>query len=253
MASGARHRFRTRQTVRKRRRAPLAGAVPIGSANFSVSGFCAFHLAPVRLLWHGGAARLKKSFFILLGLIFALPLSSAEPGHDLFRVRTVRDTAGRAHQPGVAGGTRAVVFVFLGPECPISQRYVPELNRLASGPGTNGVEFFGVLAGQTMTRTQAVAFVKDYAIQFPVLFDEDLALARWLRPTHMPEAFVLRPDGDRLYRGRIDDWYQSPGKPRSVIQHRELRDAMDAARAGKMPRKLYAPPVGCYFEDWPGK
>ena len=194
---------------------------------------------------------MKKSFFIWFSLTWTLLLGGAEPGHDLFRVRTARDTTGRAHQLGVAGGTRAVVFVFLGPECPISQRYVPELNRLAAGQGTNGVEFFGVLAGQTMTRTQAVAFVKEYAIQFPVLFDEGLALARWLRPTHMPEAFVLKPDGDRLYRGRIDDWYQSPGKPRSVVEHRELRDAMDAARAGKMPRKFYAPPVGCYFEDWP--
>ncbi len=191
--------------------------------------------------------------WLLILISLTVLLGGAAPGHDVFRVRTARDTAGRAYQPGVASGTRAVVFVFLGPECPISQRYVPELNRLATGPGTNGVEFFGVLAGQTMTRTQAVAFVKEYAIQFPVLFDEGLALARWLRPTHMPEAFVLKPDGDRLYRGRIDDWYQSPGKPRAVIQHRELRDAMDAARAGKMPRKLYAPPVGCYFEDWPAK
>jgi hypothetical protein len=189
---------------------------------------------------------------LLVGLLAGLaPLAQAAPGHDVFRVRTARDTTGRAHQFGLAADTKAVVFVFLGPECPISQRYVPELNRLAAGQGTNGVEFFGIIAGQTMTRTQAAAFVKDYAIQYPVLFDEGLALARWLRPTHMPEAFVLKPDGDRLYRGRIDDWYQAPGKPRSVVQHRELRDAMDAARAGKMPAKFFAPPVGCYFEDWP--
>ena len=180
-------------------------------------------------------------------------LFAADTGHDVFRVRAARDTAGRAHQLGLSPETKAVVLVFLGPECPISQKYVPELNRLAEGRGTNGVEFFGVIAGQTMTRTQAATFVREYQIQFPVLFDDGLALARWLRPTHMPEAFVLKPDGDRLYRGRIDDWFQSPGKPRAVVQHRELRDAMDAARFGKMPVKFYAPPVGCYFEDWPAK
>lgn len=194
-----------------------------------------------------------KTWFFTLICLAVLTSGAAEPGHDVFRVRTGRDTAGRAHQFGIANGTKAVVFVFLGPECPISQRYVPELNRLAAGQGTNGVEFFGVIAGQSMTRTQAAAFVKEYQIQYPVIFDEGLALARWLRPTHMPEAFVLKPDGDRLYRGRIDDWYQSPGKPRAVVQHRELRDGMDAARAGKMPRKFYAPPVGCYFEDWPAR
>jgi hypothetical protein len=192
-----------------------------------------------------------KTWFLILISLAVLAGNAAGAGHELFRVRTARDTGGRAHQFGVSSDTKAVVFVFLGPECPVSQRYVPELNRLAAGQGTNGVEFFGVIAGQSMTRTQAAAFVKDYAIQYPVIFDEGLALARWLRPTHMPEAFVLKPDGDRLYRGRIDDWYQSPGKPRAVIQHRELRDAMDAARAGKLPRKFYAPPVGCYFEDWP--
>ena len=174
----------------------------------------------------------------------------AELGHDLFRVRGAPDAAGNARRLGEARGSKAVVFIFLGPECPISQRYVPELNRIAAGQGTNGIEFFGVVSGKSMTRTQAVTFVKEYAIQFPVLFDDGLSLARWLRPTHMPEAFVLKPDGDRLYRGRIDDWFESPGKARAVIQHRELRDALSAVIAGKAPPKSFAPPVGCYFEDW---
>lgn len=171
-------------------------------------------------------------------------------GHDVFRVRSGRDTAGRAHRLGEGAGTKAVVLVFLGPECPISQRYVPELNRIFA-MYTNGVEFYGVLAGKSMTRTQAVAFVKEYAIQYPVLLDERLPIASWLRPTHMPEVYVLKPDGDRVYRGRISDWYQSPGKARAAAQQHELRDALDAVLAGRTPAKSYAPPVGCYFEDWP--
>jgi hypothetical protein len=67
----------------------------------------------------------------------------------------------------------------------------------------------------------------------------------------MPEAFVLKRDGDVIYHGRIDDWYESPGKPRAVAQHHELRDALTAVLAGKSPPKIFAPPVGCYFEDWP--
>jgi hypothetical protein len=83
-----------------------------------------------------------------------------------------------------------------------------------------------------------------------VLFDDAGLFARWLHPTHVPEAFVLKPDGDVAYRGRIDDWYQAPGKPRAVVQHHELRDAIAAVRAGKAPPRLFAQPVGCYFEDW---
>jgi peroxiredoxin len=186
-------------------------------------------------------------------LLSAALLGAAENRHDLFRIRHAIDLDGQTHSLGEARSTKAVVFVFLGPECPISQRYVPELNRIALAQGTNTVEFFGVVAGQSMTRTQAVAFARDYAIKFPVLFDDELSLARWLRPTHMPEAFLLKPDGDVLYHGRIDDWYQSPGKPRVSAQHHELRDALAAVRAGKTPAKTFAPPVGCYFEDWPAK
>ena len=178
-------------------------------------------------------------------------LAAAESRHNLFRVRHATDVTGQIRRFGEASTTKAVVFIFLGPECPISQRYVPKLNRMATARDTNAVEFFGVVAGQTMTRTQALAFAKDYAIQFPVLFDDGLALARWLRPTHMPEAFVLKPDGDVVYHGRIDDWYQSPGKPRAAAQHHELQDALAAVVAGKSPRKIFAQPVGCYFEDWP--
>lgn len=184
-------------------------------------------------------------------LISAVLVTAAESGHDLFRVRRVKDLSGQTRHFGETPATKAVVFIFLGPECPISQRYVPKLNRLAAAQDTNAVEFFGVIAGQSMTRTQAIAFVKEYAITFPVLFDDGLALARWLRPTHMPEAFVLKPDGDVVYHGRIDDWYQSPGKPRAAPQHHELRDALTAVMAGKSPPRIFAQPVGCYFEDWP--
>jgi thiol-disulfide isomerase/thioredoxin len=193
-----------------------------------------------------------KQRFSLLLLSVAL-LAAAESRHDLFRVRRATDLARQTRRLGEAPATKAVVFIFLGPECPISQRYVPKLNRLAAAQDTNAVEFFGVIAGQSMTRTQAIAFAKEYAIQFPVLFDDGLALARWLRPTHMPEAFVLQRDGDVVYHGRIDDWYESPGKPRAAAQHHELRDALIAVVAGKSPPRIYAPPVGCYFEDWPAR
>jgi peroxiredoxin len=174
------------------------------------------------------------------------------PVPNLFRVRSATDCQGVTHQFGQTRSNKVVVLVFLGTECPISQRYVPELNRIAAGHKTNAVEFYGVVAGKTMTREKTAAFVKEYSIQFPVLFDDKLALARWLRPTHVPQAYVLKPDGDIVYRGRIDDGYESIGKPRAVVQHRELRDAIAAILAGRTPERLFARPVGCYFEELSG-
>jgi hypothetical protein len=176
---------------------------------------------------------------------------AAEPGHLLFRVREAADVNGRVHQLGGGKALQAVVLVFLGPECPISQRYVPELIRMAREQETNSIQFLGVISSPSTTRTQALAFTREYAIRFPVLFDEAGRLARWLHPTHVPEAFVLKPDGDVVYRGRIDDWYEAPGRARAVIRHRELRQAIDAVKSGNTPRKTFVRPVGCYFEEWP--
>jgi hypothetical protein len=67
----------------------------------------------------------------------------------------------------------------------------------------------------------------------------------------VPEAFVLKPDGDVVYHGRIDDGYDAPGKVRAVVRNRELRDALSALQAGRTPGKSFVRPVGCYFEEWP--
>ena len=234
-------------------RISAAHALPVlyGAAAASPCHAMDSPLAHTRALRHLSRTELKTSLHIFLFALATIVFATAQPAHDTFRVRRAVDVHGRSHSFPNSSQTKVVVFVFLGPECPISQRYVPELNRIAAEQKTNAVEFFGVVAGKTMTQTQALAFVKDYAIQFPVLFDEPLALARWLRPTHMPEAFVLKMDGDVVYHGRIDDWYESIGKPRASAQQHELRDAIAAVLAGKPPPKLFAPPVGCYFEDWP--
>lgn len=176
---------------------------------------------------------------------------AAEPVPNLFRVRTAIDVQGTTHQLGNASDAKATVFVFLGRECPLSQRYIPKLNGIAAEHKTNAVQFYGVIAERKLTRAKAATFAREYAIQFPVLFDDKLAIAQWLRPTHVPEAFVLKPDGDIVYRGRIDDWYESIGKARAVVRHHELRDGIAAVLAGRTPDRLFAPPVGCYFEELP--
>jgi hypothetical protein len=183
--------------------------------------------------------------------VFAIPCLAAGTTFTPFHVQQAADVDGRVHELGGRRDVKATVLVFLGPECPISQRYVPELNRIAAEKGTNAIQFYGVISSPSLARTQAVTFVSEYAITFPVLFDDAGRLARWLRPTHMPEAFVLNQDGKTVYHGRIDDWYESPGKPRAVVRNRELRDAISALQSGKAPRKSFVRPVGCYFEEWP--
>ena len=191
---------------------------------------------------------MKFLFRVLPWLAVCLAASvEAHPG--LLRVRTLLDSAGASHVFGANPATKMIVFVFLGPECPISQRYVPELNRIAAQRDTNSVEFYGVVSGHSTPRAEVNSFIHEYRIAFPVLVDDRLELANWLRPTHVPEAYVLKADGDLMYHGRIDDGYEAVGRQRTVVQHRELRDAMAAVLSGRTPPRMFAQPVGCYFEE----
>lgn len=187
---------------------------------------------------------MPRSLALLLAALLASPALVAEP----VRLPQLLDTAGTAHRMGENPDTTAVVLLFLGPECPLCQRYAPTLKTLHAGRGT-GVEFYGVVSGASHSRKDAAQYATDYALPFPVLFDATGELAARFKPTHVPEAFVLDAELAVKYRGRIDDWYEAPGKPRMRVSSHDLKDAIAAVRVGKSPAEASTKPVGCLFED----
>src|SRR6185436_15157680 len=55
---------------------------------------------------------------------------------------------------------RATGIVFMSTQCPISNKYVPELNRLSQSHANDGVRFFGVISDPSITRAAAAQYVK---------------------------------------------------------------------------------------------
>lgn len=168
---------------------------------------------------------------------------------DVFGARMV-DVQGQVHRLGIESGVAPFVLVFIGEQCPISTRYAPELNRFAGLARQAGLAFYGVISDPYMSAAAARAFVADYELDFTVLWDASGDLARRLKPTITPEAFVISPEGSVLYRGRIDDRFASIGVLRNQITAHDLRDAIAAASSGSNIRPRRTQPVGCYFEGW---
>ena len=168
---------------------------------------------------------------------------------DVVGARVV-DVQGQVHRLGVTSGVAPFVIVFIGEQCPISTRYVPELNRFGTLARDSGLTMYGVISDPFMSVTEARAFVAEYGLDFSVLWDPSGDLAHRLKPTITPEVFVISPKGSVLYRGRIDNRFASLGVLRNQITSHDLRDAIAAvSRGGKMtPRRTQ--PVGCYFEAW---
>src|SRR5262245_11301297 len=92
---------------------------------------------------------------------------------------------------------RAVVVVFLGTECPVSNAFIPKLSAWAKKYG-NDVTFVGINSNEQDDAATVAKHAKDFGITFPVLKDADAQIAAKFQVKRIPEAIVL--DGQRLVR-----------------------------------------------------
>jgi len=176
------------------------------------------------------------------------PVRSGENPISQIRFLSALDLEGHAHRIGSGEGYQALALVFMTSECPISREYVPELNRLAGSLAEQPVKFLGVISEPGLSRAAAVAFQKEFKIEFPLLFDASGELAAELKPTHVPEAFVLNSRAEVVYHGRIDDRYRELGKKRAAPTTHELADAIAAVVDGKPVEVASTKAIGCPLE-----
>lgn len=158
------------------------------------------------------------------------------------------DLAGKAVSLVENERRAGTAFVFISSECPIARQYIPELNRIAASPAAEKVPLVGVLSDRTVSRAAAKKFADEFKIEFRVIFDAAGELAKMLEPSHVPQAFVVNPSGEIVYRGRIDDLYAEIGKRRPQASTHELLDAMTALGEGKAIAVAATDTVGCPFE-----
>lgn len=159
------------------------------------------------------------------------------------------DMSGQLHLLGEKDGTRATVVVFLSTECPVARQLIPELGRIHERFRTEHVEFYGVFSDPSVTWKQADLFVKEFGIKFPVLFDGSGELAHTLKPSHVPEAFLINAHRAVVYRGRINDMYRQVGKRQLEATENDLINAIAATIEGRLPDVRFSQPVGCPIEN----
>jgi peroxiredoxin len=154
-------------------------------------------------------------------------------------------TDGKQHSLTEWKDQKAVVLIFLGTECPVSNSYAPEYTRLEKAFRETGVRFFGVHPDPDVTAQAAADHAKEYHLTFSILLDPTQVLAKQTGVAVTPEAVVLSPKGQVLYRGRIDDRYQLDGKRKDEAQTKDLEAALAAVVAGKTPPTRETKAYGC--------
>ncbi len=176
-----------------------------------------------------------------ISLLLAAVAVSAAPALKF----SLADSAGATHTDAEWRAAKASVLFFIASDCPISNGYVPEMNRIAHDYAARGVRVYAVMADTSTPLPEVQKHAKEYGFTFPVLLDPKQILVRFTGASVTPEAAVISTGGALMYLGRIDNRVEGFGVQRSQATQRDLRDALDEVLAGKPVTKPAAKAIGC--------
>ena len=184
----------------------------------------------------------------LAGLALAV-LTSCQGAGTAASAVTLVDLAGGPVQPLQDSTARATVFLFVRTDCPISNRFAPEVRRLHESFAPRGIAFWVVYPDPDESPDAIRAHVAAYGYSCGVLRDPAHALVSVTGATVTPEAALFVPGRDMVYRGRIDDRFIDFGVARSVPANRDLEMALTAVLAGRPVSVRETPAIGCFIRD----
>jgi hypothetical protein len=163
----------------------------------------------------------------------------------------VPDLDGKLVDPlRVQSGTRATVLLFVSTDCPISNRYAPDVRKLHDTYEKDGVAFWLIYPNPAETTADIRDHLKSFSYPGTALHDPKHELAKAAGATITPEAAVYDSKGALVYRGRIDDRYSAVGIEKAQATRHDLQDAIAAALAGKVAKQKFTQAVGCYIADF---
>jgi len=158
---------------------------------------------------------------------------------------SLADTSGKSHISADLRQFKATVFLFVATDCPNSNTYAPIVAKLYRDYSPRGVAFYNVYSDPSETADTVRKHDTEYRVPFPALLDPHQTLARQTGARSTPEAVILGPEGQELYRGRVDDRFVDFGKTRFHPTEDDLREALDAILQSKPVPHPVTKVLGC--------
>jgi hypothetical protein len=159
-----------------------------------------------------------------------------------------QNTGAKDEDPWVAARGKVVVLIFVRTDCPIANRYAPEIQRLRDAHVADAA-FWMVYPDKKETAEVIREHQREFRLTLAVLRDADRRLMKRAEVSITPEAAVFDAQGRLVYHGRIDNWFADIGRARPAATTHELADAIAAALRGHPQSLPNAPAVGCYLSD----
>jgi thiol-disulfide isomerase/thioredoxin len=158
------------------------------------------------------------------------------------------DLKGKSVNPFAMAGGRPVVLIFVRTDCPVSNRYAPTIQALSHRYSSQA--FVALVYPDTTETPPAIQkHLHDYGYKIAALRDTRHDLVKASKVKITPEAAVFNGNGELIYHGRIDNWYQDFGHARPAPTTHELDEAIQAALNGAHAVPASVSGIGCYISD----
>ena len=177
-----------------------------------------------------------------------LPLGTVAPPFSLVDAKTGQTVSSQ----DLTG--QALLVMFICNHCPFVQHVRHELAAIGRDYAGSDLDIVAINANDVDShpedgpdRMKAEAAKFDY--RFPYLFDESQQVARAYRAACTPDFFLFDAERALVYRGQLDSSRPSNDIP---VTGADLRAAIDAVLAGKVPSADQKPSIGCNIKWRPG-
>jgi len=146
----------------------------------------------------------------------------------------------------LSAGKKAVALIFISTQCPVSNAYNGRMAQIASDFGSKGIQVVGINSNRSEMPADITAHAKANNLTFPILKDTGNKIADRLDAQVTPEVYLVKPNGELIFHGPIDDRQQV-----SDVQHTYLHDALNAVTGGKSIAVTGARAFGCSIKRAP--
>jgi peroxiredoxin len=184
---------------------------------------------------------MNRSILVSLTLIVLSIITLAfQSGPEKFDNFTLKDYQGKEHSLSDYKSSKAIVIIFVATECPVSNAYNERMEKIYQDYNDKGISFFGI----NSNKAESVADIRTHAVKnnlsFTILKDEKNIIADKFNASFTPEVFVLNPNFELLYHGRIDD-----SKREKDVKTNDLRQTLDEILNGKSVSNPKTKAFGC--------
>lgn len=138
------------------------------------------------------------------------------------------------------------VLIFVTTDCPIANRYAPEIRRIHEEFGEE-VTFWLVYIANSGQVSELAEHRDSFGFPMKAVRDLKNELAQVTGATVTPEVAVYDVNQELSYRGRINDQYVEFGIARAAARTHDLRDVLARLVAGEQVAFSETQAVGCYI------